>query len=69
MIHIKNVERILDRLPRATPWDGEMPRLAPNAVICIDSVGRLNIYGEFGFLTIAEKDLSVLDSHPDLKGE
>ena len=58
----KNVERILDDLPRATPWEGEMPRLAPNAVVCIDTAGRLNIYGEFGFLTIDEEDLDVLDS-------
>ena len=58
----KNAERILDSLPRATPGDDEMPRLAPNAVVCIDSAGRLTIYGEFGILTIEEDDLNVIDA-------
>ena len=60
----KNVERILDTLPRATPNPYNMPRIAPNAIVCIDSAGRLNILLEQGLLTIDEEDLNVLD-YPD----
>lgn len=58
----KNAERILDSLPRTTPDPYSMPRFAPNAFVCIDATGRLNILGEFGLLTIDEDDLNVLDS-------
>lgn len=62
MLVDKNAERILYGLPRATVSLYDTPRFAPNAQVFIDSIGRLNILGEFGLLTIDEEDLNVLDS-------
>lgn len=56
-----DVDAVLDTLPRATATSQDIPKLVPNAVVYIDSVGRLNILGEFGLLTIDDEDLHVLD--------
>lgn len=58
----KNAERILDQFPRATPGTYDMPRVERNAVVCIDSIGRLHILTEWGIVTIDEDDLDVFDA-------